>query len=98
MRVRLRTYEFVVAPTHEVEQVIEKLGNIGGANEVFQPRFRKGATLEDPQVLVVELGVVFAARRKRFVAIGVGACGAQASWVAGGRGLVRLAGYGCGGF
>src|SRR5438105_11524717 len=52
-----------MAVTHELEQIVEKLGHAGGADKVFEIQFAKAPAQVDPKVLIidhVERPVVFA--------------------------------------
>ena len=54
LRVPLRAHQFVVAAAREVEQIGEKLGDVGGAHKIVQAQFANAFAQIDPKVLVVE--------------------------------------------
>ncbi len=46
--------QFVVTAADEIQQVVQELGNIGGADVVLETQFANAATEVDPEILVVE--------------------------------------------
>ena len=53
-RIFLRADQFVVAAPHELEQIIEKLADVGGADEIVQVQFANALAQINPEILVVE--------------------------------------------
>ena len=59
LRVLLGGDQFVVAAAHEIQQVVQELGNISRANVVFEVQFADAAAQVNPQILVVEDTEIF---------------------------------------
>ena len=51
--------QFVVAAADKLQQVVQELGDIGGADVVFEMQFADAAAQVDPEILVVENAEVF---------------------------------------
>src|SRR5258706_14544620 len=51
--------QFIVAAAHELQQIVQKLGNIGGANVMFETQLAHAAAEVYPQILVVEHAKIF---------------------------------------
>src|SRR5581483_6119860 len=50
----LGPYQLVVATADEIEQVVKKLGYVGGTHKVIQPQFADVAAEKNPQLLFVQ--------------------------------------------
>ncbi len=51
--------QFVVTAADEIQQVVQELGDVGGANVMFEPQVANAAAQVDPEILVVEDAEIF---------------------------------------
>ena len=71
LRIFFRAHQLVVTAPHEIQQVIEKLGNVGGTDEVVQTKIPDTLSQVDPQVFVVEDSEGALITLQQLVAIGM---------------------------
>ena len=57
--VPFRSYELVVAAADKFEEVVEKLADVGGTDEVLKTQFTNAAAQVNPEILVVEDTEIF---------------------------------------
>src|SRR5438046_4920345 len=65
----LGTHEFVMTPAHEVEQIVQKLAEVGGTDEIMQPKLADAAAQVNPQILIVQNAEIFPAADEKVVAV-----------------------------
>ena len=70
-RVLFRTYQFILAATQKIQQVVQKFGYVRRADEVFQIQFAKPFAQVNPDIFVVEHAKLFFAADQQVVAVGV---------------------------
>ena len=54
LRVFLRRYQFIVTSAHKLQQVVQKLADIRGADVMLQMKLAHAAAQIDPEILVIE--------------------------------------------
>ena len=64
-----RRDQFIVTAADEIQQVVQELGNIGGADVMFQAQFADAAAQVDPEILVVEDAEIFVDALKQVKAV-----------------------------
>src|SRR5581483_1955005 len=67
--VAVRANQFVVAASNKFQQVIEKFGYIGGANEIVELQLGQTLAKIDPDILVVQNAEIFVIPDQQVVAI-----------------------------
>ncbi len=77
-RVLCRSDQFVLATTHEIEQAIEELADVGSTDKVFKAQIANTAPQVHPEILVVEHAKTSAATLKQSIAPGMKGAGLQA--------------------
>ena len=51
--VLFRTHQFILAAAHEVQQIFQKLADVGGPHEILQVQFANAAPQIDPQIPLI---------------------------------------------
>src|SRR5208282_5915526 len=77
-RVLCRADQVVLATTHEIEQAIEELPDVGSAHKVFEAQIANTAAQVHPEILVVEHAKTSAATLQQSVAPSMKCAGLQA--------------------
>src|SRR6266404_6613158 len=77
-RIIRRADQFVLAPPHELEQVVEELADVGSAHEVLETQIADPAAQEHPEILFVEHTETSAAAVEQSVAPRMEGAGLQA--------------------
>ncbi len=67
----VRADQFVLAAAHEIQQGVEELAHIGGANEILQPQIANVAPQINPKIFVVEDSEVGLAAMEQAIAPGM---------------------------
>lgn len=67
----LGSYEFILAPAHEVEQVIKELRDFCRSHEILELQFPNAAAEIDPQIFVVDYFEVLSMPNEQIVAVRV---------------------------
>src|SRR6266478_5981993 len=73
-----RADQFVLAPPHELEQIVEELADVGSTHEVLQTQIADTASQEHPEILLVEHTETSAAAVEQSVAPRMEGAGLQA--------------------